>query len=85
MAYSSINNYEKSIINFKTSIEIYKEQLGNDDISVGNRLNNLAEAYRNSRQFKEALELFEEALRIKRLKFKSDNERSIANTLANIG
>ena len=31
------------------------------------------------------MELFEESLRIKRLKFKSDNDKSIAITLSNIG
>ncbi len=35
--------------------------------------------------YREALELFEDALRIKRLKFKSGYDRSIANTLSNIG
>lgn len=58
---------------------------GPDDISVGNRLNNLAEAYRNVKEYNKALELFKESLRIKRIKYPEGNEKSVANTLNNIG
>ena len=48
-------------------------------------MNNLAEAYRNDEKFDKALEIFQRSLQIKRKHFKDDNDKSIANTLNNIG
>jgi len=47
LAYYGNNRVEEAIDRFNKSIEVYKTLQGPNDISVGNRLNNLAEAYRN--------------------------------------
>lgn len=41
MAYSSQGNYDEAIRYFEKSIEIYKKIFGEEDLSVGNRLNNV--------------------------------------------
>jgi hypothetical protein len=45
----------------------------------------LAETYRNTKEYEKALEYFEQALKIKRKHYPNDNDKSIANTLNNIG
>lgn len=58
---------------------------GKGHISVGNRLNNLGEAYRSDKQYDKALEMFNKALEIKKNELKSSPSKSLASTINNIG
>lgn len=57
---------KKAIVNFQKTIEVYESIYGKNNISVGNRINNLGEAYRSDKQYDKALEMFNKALVIKK-------------------
>ena len=46
MIYYQKGEIKKAIVNFEKTIEVYEKLHGNEHISVGNRINNLGEAYR---------------------------------------
>ena len=46
MIYYQKGDVKKAIINFEKTIEVYENIYSKNHISVGNRINNLGEAYR---------------------------------------
>jgi tetratricopeptide (TPR) repeat protein len=46
MIYYQKGDVKKAIVNFEKTIEVYESIYGKHHISVGNRINNLGEAYR---------------------------------------
>lgn len=64
MGYSQLQDFETSIKKFEESIEILRE-LKMFDLSMSSRIFNLGEAYRFSKNYEKAIQLFNESLKIK--------------------
>ncbi|CAD8174421.1 unnamed protein product [Paramecium octaurelia] len=85
MIYYQKGEVKRAISNFQKTIEVYESIYGKGHISVGNRLNNLGEAYRSDKQYDKALEMFNQALSIKKAELQVQPSKSLASTINNIG
>ncbi|KAM3128439.1 hypothetical protein pb186bvf_019447 [Paramecium bursaria] len=85
MIYYQKQEIKTAIINFQKTIEVYESIHGKNHISVGNRINNLGEAYRSDKQYDKALEMFYKALAIKKQDPNGNPSKSLASTINNIG
>ncbi|KAL4459794.1 hypothetical protein ABPG74_003320 [Tetrahymena malaccensis] len=85
-AYYCIGDIQKAIESFTQSVQICIELNGEEDGIVANRMNNLAEAYRSTKQYEKALKYFFKSLEIKKKgEMTEKNIQSLGKTCQNIG